>query len=65
MAREEQKAVRCMDCKFSYLMRSAACNPIVAECERTHERNVATVNIHCKLFKETYEKKVINEMKYL
>lgn len=56
----------CRECQFSYLMRSAKYNPIVAECSKTKERYVAsTRQTNCMSFVKRNGEMVINEMIFL
>lgn len=50
----------CYQCSNAYLMRSAPHNPVVAECEITHERNVASTLIKCSHFKQRAGEAEIN-----
>lgn len=47
-----KELVTCMDCKLAYLMQSHPHNPIVAECETTHKRNVASSRMQCANWKQ-------------
>jgi len=47
---EQPKCGKCYDCANAYLMRSQPYNPIVALCEKTNERWVASMDPRCGLF---------------
>lgn len=49
---------RCMDCKFSELMRNGS-NPIIAVCSIKNERYVASAITNCNSYVKTVDKKEI------
>ena len=63
--KENPQKGRCIDCKNAYLMRSEPHNPIVARCELTQERWVASMEPGCGCFCRRVGEIVINEMEYL
>lgn len=65
MAKKNVEPHTCFECRFAYLMRSVAVNPIVSECTITKEREVASTLLKCERFKPRVGDAVINPMKYL
>ena len=52
MKKNKTELHSCKECSNAYLMRSAPYNPIVAECKKTGERQVATMPLHCLYFEQ-------------
>lgn len=53
----------CYECQHAYLMQSRKENPIVAECEINHERQVARMNeCSISMFKRNNGEKIIHPM---
>lgn len=67
MAKKEKIICSCKDCIFAYLMRSLECNPVVSECQKTGERQVASTTHCCDFFKQRDINKqvIINKMKFV
>ncbi len=63
--KEEPKNGVCRQCARAYLMQSAPYNPVVAECERTKERWVASMNPGCGVFVQRTGEEIIHPMKHL
>lgn len=63
--REEPKYGKCYDCKHAYLMQSQKYNPVVALCQRTKERWVASMDPRCGKFERRMGEAVINPMIHL
>lgn len=55
----------CRDCAKAYLMQSAIHNPVVAKCESTGERWVASMNPQCGIFSQRKGEEVIHPMIFL
>ena len=62
---EEPKYGKCYDCRHAYLMQSQKYNPVVALCQRTKERWVASMDPRCGNFEKRTEEAVINPMIHL
>ena len=53
---------KCYDCKYAYLMRSNVHDPIIAMCEKTKEREVASTILHCPYFDKNAHPIVVHPM---
>ena len=62
---DKERKGRCMDCANAYLMRSEPRNPVVAKCELTNERWVASMEPDCGRFEYRKAEAVIHPMIYL
>ena len=62
---EEPKHGKCYDCKNAYLMQSYPYNPIIALCEITKERWVASMDPNCGLFGKRVGEAEIHPMIHL
>lgn len=63
--KEKPQKGKCIDCKNAYLMRSEPCNPIVARCDLTNERWVASMEPDCGRFERRKDGMTIHPMIYL
>jgi len=61
----EPKHGRCYDCKIAYLMQSQSYNPIIALCEKTQERWVASMDPNCGVFEKRVGEPEIHPMIHL
>lgn len=52
----------CFECHFAFLMQSSPHNPIVSECSKTKQREVASVLLKCQYFKPKVGEAVIHPM---
>lgn len=62
---EKPKNGRCRDCAKAYLMRSSIHNPVVAICEPTGERWVASMNPQRGIFSQIKGEEIIHPMIFL
>lgn len=63
--KEEKKFGKCYDCNSAYLMQSHKHNPIIALCQITKERWVASMDPRCGRFSQRVGEAEIHPMIHL
>lgn len=65
MAKKNNTPICCYDCTHAYLMRSYPMNPVIAKCQETGERNIASTLHYCERHEKRTNTPTINAMVYV